>query len=455
MSGTGPPSKRPRRSPGTASRSGSKTNRERDASQLTITSFLLRAAKKPLSAPPANSASSSSLRETPSKLGCSKHVALVEDMATKRIEATDRSSTSDCGERQRQREISPELFSDPLAAANDDGDYLMPDDNECVGASVGDIEEEAPANQDLIKVAKEGSSLSDKVTTACYLDESDDNKEDSSAPPVREKSPLISIATSSRSNTHSPEIDIPPWDGTPLSKINFGPSTYPILPPLQSSATHSVLFRPQLTPGKHPIPFPDKFKDVWDTNHVRMPCSSQSVYPVATPSGGGQRSAVGKTLVSRWDIIKESLRKPITNSYDLEEAIFAYNTHYAKRWNFHSLHSYFNDHCSEEESQSFFGSVLPRVIDLALSLPSLLTHAVPLLKKQLDYSVSLSQQQIACLLANAFLCTYPRRNARGVTSEYANYPSINFNTLFSGSAERGVSSVAANKLTCIFHYFTR
>ena len=191
-----------------------------------------------------------------------------------------------------------------------------------------------------------------------------------------------------------------------------------------------------------------------------MPCSSQSVYPVATNTGSasassGGGSAANKTLVSRWDIIKESLRKPIANSYDLEEAILMYNTHYARRWNFYGLHSYFNDHCSEEESRSFFGSVLPRVIDLALSLPSLVTHALPLLKKQLDYSVSLSQQQVACLLANAFLCTFPRRNARGFTSEYANYPSINFNTLFSGSAKVGVSPVTANKLTCIFHYFTR
>ena len=35
--------------------------------------------------------------------------------------------------------------------------------------------------------------------------------------------------------------------------------------------------------------------------------------------------------------------------------------------------------------------------------------------------------QIASLLANAFFCTFPRRNAKGNDTEYARYPDINFN----------------------------
>ena len=35
--------------------------------------------------------------------------------------------------------------------------------------------------------------------------------------------------------------------------------------------------------------------------------------------------------------------------------------------------------------------------------------------------------QIASLLANAFFCTFPRRNAKGKNTEYENYPDINFN----------------------------
>jgi azurin len=44
------------------------------------------------------------------------------------------------------------------------------------------------------------------------------------------------------------------------------------------------------------------------------------------------------------------------------------------------------------------------------------------LKKGKTKSITLSQQQIACLLANAFFCTYPRRNAKGRNSEFSNYP---------------------------------
>ena len=439
MSSSFPPSKRARKS--SSGRSGH-SSKERDANQLTITSLLLR---QTTTAKPAG-ARSSSAKEKSVKLNSSKDVIVIEDdVPARTVQAKD---SDDCAQSQTSRDSSPELFADPTAGGDRD-DVISDSGASGVRAedgdrsNGGDTKEDAPDDQDLIESdqhKKEGPPLPDEV---CYIED------DGETTPVRHKSP----STTSRSTTRSPEIDIPPWDGTPLSEIHFGPSTYPILPPLQSSAAHAVLFRPRLKSGEPPTPFPDKFKDIWDNNHVRMPCSSQSVYPVATTSSDDKIAT--KTLVSRWDIIKESLRKPIANSYDLEEAILTYNTHYAKRWNFYGLHSYFNDHCSEDEAQSFFNSMLPRVIDLALSLPSLVTHALPLLKKQLDYSISLSQQQVACLLANAFLCTFPRRNARGATSEYSNYPSINFNTLFSGSAKRGVSPVTANKLTCLFHYFTR
>jgi hypothetical protein len=36
--------------------------------------------------------------------------------------------------------------------------------------------------------------------------------------------------------------------------------------------------------------------------------------------------------------------------------------------------------------------------------------------------------QVACLLANAFFCTYPRRNTDTSRTEYEFFPSINFST---------------------------
>lgn len=462
-----PPAKRPRRSADDRGSKSSSRQRPRDTNQLTITSLLLREASR---RPPqvaggerggrkpgtdTNTASSSSSVSKPNTQLTNSNdlVVVLEDddtppasgtTMTERTGLRGESCDDDRVKKSPQsRDCSPELFSDPA------GDSLESENVDNMADSEGLRGEQAESGSNCDNAAAGGEGEAPGNQDVIEIDDTDESS-------VREKS-VTSIASSSRSNTRSPEIDIPPWDGTPLSEIHFGPSTYPILPPLQSSATHSVLFRPRLKSGQPPTPFPEKFKDVWDANHVRMPCSSQSVYPVATTgstSASGGASAT-KTLVPRWDIIKESLKKPIANSYDLEEAILTYNTHYARRWNFYGLHSYFNDHCSEDETRSFFESVLPRVIDLALSLPSLVTHALPLLKKQLDYSVSLSQQQVACLLANAFLCTFPRRNARGVNSEYASYPSINFNTLFNGSAKVGVSPVTANKLTCLFHYFTR
>lgn len=65
-------------------------------------------------------------------------------------------------------------------------------------------------------------------------------------------------------------------------------------------------------------------------------------------------------------------------------------------------------------------------------------------------SISLSQQQVACLLANAFLCTFPRRNTDRKKSEYASYPDINFNRLFQGAGNKVVE-----KLNCVINYFRR
>lgn len=73
---------------------------------------------------------------------------------------------------------------------------------------------------------------------------------------------------------------------------------------------------------------------------------------------------------------------------------------------------------------------MPKMVQLALQLPSLVTGPIHLLKRHENRSLSLSQLQIASLLANAFFCTFPRRNSTGSQSEYGFYPQINFNRYF-------------------------
>lgn len=80
-----------------------------------------------------------------------------------------------------------------------------------------------------------------------------------------------------------------------------------------------------------------------------------------------------------------------------------------------------------EESTAFFKILLPKIVDLALSLPQLITNGIPLLRKGLKHSISLSQVQISCLLANAFLCTFPHRGWKEKNSDHFTYPDINFN----------------------------
>lgn len=62
-----------------------------------------------------------------------------------------------------------------------------------------------------------------------------------------------------------------------------------------------------------------------------------------------------------------------------------------------------------------------------------------------------------------FFCTFPRRNSSKNNSEYSNYPSINFNTLFEGdqpsttknSSKGRCSPKKEAKFRCLFHYFDR
>ena len=230
--------------------------------------------------------------------------------------------------------------------------------------------------------------------------------------------------------------------GTPLHEINFGPSTYPVLPPLVEGIDHCVTVHNHFPKGAPPRPFPDQFRDVWDSNHVRMPCSKKCLYPV--------EGSVSKQLKPKWELISLSLSKPIQNSQQLEAGILGYNSRQKGKWNFDSLHGFFAK-IDGDRSAHIFGTVLPRMIDLALSLPNVVTHAIPLLCKQADYTLTMSQKQASCLLANAFFCTFPNRNSYKRMAEFSTYPSINFNALFS----KPFTARKVGKLKCIFHYFDR
>ncbi|KAL6255823.1 hypothetical protein P5V15_013066 [Pogonomyrmex californicus] len=253
-------------------------------------------------------------------------------------------------------------------------------------------------------------------------------------------------------NEPEPSDDIPEWKGMSMDEIRKGLGIYDYQehPPIVVSSRHTVLFMLPLRSHGSPKPYPTHQIDKWSQGYVRMPHSAHSLYPIEQRSGS-------RNCRNRWEMIQEALLRSILSSQQLEEAILSYNQIYAQRWNFAALHHFFSEVMDSEETTIFFETLMPKIVQLALQLPVLLTGAVPLLKRHTNGSISLSQLQVASLLANAFFCTFPRRNSSNPQSEYATYPYINFNRLFAAYNEEKHNQCESvmEKLKCLFHYFRR
>ncbi|KAL5018026.1 hypothetical protein ScPMuIL_003748 [Solemya velum] len=185
------------------------------------------------------------------------------------------------------------------------------------------------------------------------------------------------------------------WKGVHPKELHRSPECSPKLPALTSTPSHTVLFKTPHSFSDHKPPVPhSKYHDGWDANHVRMPCSNLNEYPVQAKKGSTH-------LKRRWDMIEEALLQPIPGPFELEEAILTYNNRYSGKWDFTAMHYFFTDTLEKEERNYFFETTLKRMVALALQLPSLCTLPIPLLKKGKEKTITLSQQQIACLS-----CTY-------------------------------------------------
>ncbi|XP_017298683.2 poly(ADP-ribose) glycohydrolase [Diaphorina citri] len=195
-------------------------------------------------------------------------------------------------------------------------------------------------------------------------------------------------------------------------------------------------FRLPVSPDSVPKPYRKHTDETWTKHHVHLPFSQKSLIQLEE-----------NTVRKRWEVIQEALLRPITNSKQLEEVICSYNN---KKWKFPALHYLFRTELDQLETDIFFKQLLPKIINLALRLPNVLQCGIPLLKAHSNHSITLSQLQIASLLANAFLCTYPRRNSNQPESQYANFPCINFSRLFQAQ-----SSCVSEKLKCLINYFVR
>lgn len=231
------------------------------------------------------------------------------------------------------------------------------------------------------------------------------------------------------------------WMGTPIEDLRRIPECAPPLPRLKVAHNHSVMIRTDLLKeGEVPVPYPGKFRDAWDDVTVKMPCSEKNLLQVETEDVN--------TLQNRWHLISASLESECKSSLDIKDAILSYSGPYAKRWDFTALNVFCTEALQPSDVQKLFEVLLPSMVQLALAAPHLCTQQIPLLKQRMNHSITMSQHQIACLLANAFFCTFPRRNYR--KNEYGNYPDINFQRLFEGSNPRKVE-----KLKTLLCYFQR
>jgi len=275
----------------------------------------------------------------------------------------------------------------------------------------------------------------------------DDNSEDSpnfedqgacSSYEINLSQPLFGMSPGNKMDSEEDNMDSV---GIPASFQRL-PDCSGFQPILKPQPDHTILFRPHIQATEVPTPYPDRYRDAWDRNHVRMPCSKENLYPTKE-----------KKIRKRWELIEETLVKPIRSSRDFQNAIMAYNIHYKDKWDFEGWHAFCNFYLSVKEKDEILNRILPEVVVLALRLPSICTQPPPLLKRQNSHRLTLSQHQAACLLANAFFCTFPRRNSQK-NSEYSAFPDINFNRLFRGTKDV-VNKAKAEKLKTILHYFKR
>nr|KAI8765243.1 poly(ADP-ribose) glycohydrolase-like [Biomphalaria glabrata] len=219
------------------------------------------------------------------------------------------------------------------------------------------------------------------------------------------------------------------------------------LKPLEPSENHIVLFDCQESwePTSIPKPYPSNLNP--SENRYR-PDSSQVIMPYFFNPEYKHNKYEKSSSQSRWERIQCALKKNIAGVFELESAIKSYNVHFKHRWNFDTLYDFF-ENLDQHEKDIFFQKTLPEMCNLALRLSDICTKPLPILKQNKSMKVTMSQQQAASLLANAFFCTFPTRN---VNTKSVSLPDINFNNLYSGGPgkERKIE-----KLKCLLNYFER
>lgn len=156
-----------------------------------------------------------------------------------------------------------------------------------------------------------------------------------------------------------------------------------------------------------------------DEEPVRMPCGR-----LRTPAGTApnSRSSGAEDQPTRWTRIGQLLRQRQQTIHQWIAAIREYSALPAE--DFENLRLLFDQLLSPTELDEHLHGTLPAMAALAVRLPELLPGSLPRLRQRRNRCLHLTQEQAACLLANAFFCTFP---AQEPACERL-MPNINFNT---------------------------
>jgi len=175
--------------------------------------------------------------------------------------------------------------------------------------------------------------------------------------------------------------------------------------------------------------------DLWDTRHLRLPCSSH--------------------CRNKWETISTSMLKPIPDLETLLDLIVTVASTQTSRKNLAGLAQTVGSF-SAEEKHKFFSEVLPVMARAVLALPERLQEhgkPIPLLLAGSSDVVRLPRVLVFSLLAAGFFCMLPQQGHRD-----ARLATCNFRGLFGPDYDRGsfqTGDSRSAKLRCFLHYFER
>ena len=183
---------------------------------------------------------------------------------------------------------------------------------------------------------------------------------------------------------------------------------------------------PTNVPDPYPCSFNKHNSHMWDRDYARMPYAVDNWHRIVMVLNRLSYSI--QSLKAVEDAIKQYIECP--------EAI-----------DFGGLKDYF---CEKDAGDTLLSrtcllDLIAKIAKLAVDLPNVCTRPIRLLRQQKNFMVAMSQYQAACLLANAFFCTFPPPAS-------CHLRDFSFMGLFrKSSSDRRHSQHA--KLDCIFNYF--